>query len=96
MILSGCDAARTAGAAEGLGLAQALVVAGSEEVLAPTSPVSDDLAAKLAARLYESEAGAALVRLEPGALAIATRAAITRLRLDDPDADWAAFRVISR
>lgn len=96
VVLSGCDAARSAGAAEGLGLAQALVIAGSEEVLAPTRPVSDDLAAKLAARLYEGEAGAALVRLEPGALAIATRAALTKLQLDDSNADWAAFRVISR
>ena len=96
VVLSGCDAARSAGAAEGLGLAQALVIAGSEEVLAPTRPVSDELAAKLAAHLYEGEAGAALMRLEPGALAAATRAAITKLRLDDSSSDWAAFRVIAR
>lgn len=96
VVLTGCDTGRNAGAAEGLGLAQALVIAGTEEVLAPLRPVTDAVVAKLAAYLYEGEAGAALLRLEPGALSAATRAAVLKLRAEDPNHEWAAFRVIAR
>ncbi|MBS2014258.1 MAG: CHAT domain-containing protein [Deltaproteobacteria bacterium] len=96
VVLAGCDAARSAGAAEGLGLAQALVIAGADEVLAPTKPVSDAVVAKLAAYLYDGDHSDALVRLERGALSAAARVALVKLAKEDPQADWAAFRVIAR
>ena len=96
-ILSGCDAARTLGEAEGLGLAQALVATGSEEVLAPVRPVADALAARLARGLYAGGTVDAVADLEAnGSLASAARGALRSLRQEDPSADWAAFRVIAR
>ena len=86
VVLSGCDAAKSEGEAEGLGLAQAFVVAGSNEVLAPTRPVSDTLAAKLASRVHRDRAP----------LATALREATAAARREDPSADWAAFRVLAR
>ena len=97
MILSGCDAARAVGESEGLGLAQALVAAGSEEVLAPVRPVADTLASKLATALYAGKTGDAACDLgASGSLAQAARAALIELRKSDPAADWAAFRVLAR
>jgi CHAT domain-containing protein len=88
VVLSGCDAAKTETEAEGLGLAQVFVVAGAEEVIAPVRPVSDALAKRLAAELYAGAPG------EP--LSAALRRATTRLRADDPKADWASFRTLAR
>lgn len=97
IVLSGCDAARSAGETEGLGLAQALVAAGAEEVLAPVRPVSDALAARLAEALYAGATGDLASDLaSPGTLAVAARAALRRLREQDPAGDWAAFRVLAR
>lgn len=97
VVLSGCDAARSAGAAEGLGLAQALVVAGSEEVLAPVRPVPDALAAKLADALYAAaDGGGGDGGDGTFSLASRARAALARLRAENPASDWAAFRVIAR
>ena len=86
VVLSGCDAAKSEGDAEGLGLAQAFVVAGAEEVLAPVRPVSDTLAAELATRVHRDRAP----------LADALRAASLSLHAGDARADWAAFRVLAR
>ena len=86
VVLTGCDAARSEGDAEGLGIAQAFVVAGAAEALAPVRPVSDVLAARLAGQL----------RPEEGRLSDAWRRAVLRLRADDPSVDWAAFRVVAR
>lgn len=87
VVLTGCEAARSAGEAEGLGLAQAFVAAGAREVLAPVRRVPDTLARKLAAALYsEQAAGAPLVRV--------ARSALLAVRREDPASDWAAFRVL--
>jgi CHAT domain-containing protein len=92
VVLSGCDAAKSDGDAEGLGLAQAFVAAGADEVLAPVRPVADALAAKLAARIHRDH--------DPPPLAVALRDAAIALRNEDPggreDWDWAAFRVLAR
>jgi CHAT domain-containing protein len=85
-VLSGCDSAKSQGDAEGLGLAQAFVAAGSNEVLAPVRPVADGLAAKLASHVHRN----------PAPLATALREAVAALRREDPNADWAAFRVLAR
>lgn len=96
-VLLGCDAARTEGDSEGIGLAQALVTAGAEEVLAPVRVISDALAAEVAEALYAGEAGDATCDLKTGgALARAARTALTKVRERDPAADWAAFRVLAR
>jgi tetratricopeptide (TPR) repeat protein len=96
VVLSGCDAARTLGG-DDLGLAQALVTAGSEEVLAPARAVSDILAEKLAHALY---AGAALDGVSDvasrGTLASAARLAILAVRRESPELDWQVFRVLAR
>lgn len=96
-VLLGCDAARTDGAAEGVGLAQALVAAGAEEVFAPVRVISDALAARMADALYAGEAGRATCDLPTGgALATAARRALKKVREQEPNADWAAFRVLAR
>jgi len=95
-VLSGCDAARSAGGAEGIGLAQALVVAGADEVLAPVRPVADELATRVGVALYTADAADGVFRGEPGSLAAAARAALLRVRQEDPSSDWAAFRVLAR
>ena len=88
IVLSGCDAARSDTEAEGLGLAQAFVAAGAEEVVAPTRPVADELAARLAAVLHAGP--------RDETLATALRRATKQLRSDGPPADWAAFRAVTR
>jgi len=84
VVLSGCDAARSEGDAEGLGLAQALVAAGADEVLAPTRPVADELAARLAALLFDGGTVEATIRGERGALAGGLRRASHVLREHPP------------
>lgn len=88
VVLSGCDSAKSEGDAEGLGLAQAFVAAGSTEVLAPVRPVPDELAAKLASRIHRQG--------DEARLASALRDAVAAFRKEDPKADWAAFRVLAR
>ncbi len=96
-VLLGCDAARTDGEAEGVGLAQALVTAGAEEVFAPVRVISDTLAIEVATSLYTGEAGEAIRDLKAsGALANAARAATKKVRSEHPTADWSAFRVLAR
>jgi hypothetical protein len=96
-VLLGCDAARAVVGLDGLGLAHALVAAGTEEVLAPVSPVSDTLAKAVSDALYAGAAGDAALDLEAdGSLAIAARLALMRVRQLEPKSDWAAFRVLAR
>jgi len=97
VVLSGCDAARTNGESDDLGLAQALVAAGAEEVLAPVHAISDVLAEKLAAALYAGAAGDAACDLDAsGSLATAARIALLEVRKADPSAGWEVFRVLAR
>ncbi|WP_437758957.1 CHAT domain-containing protein [Sorangium sp. So ce1389] len=89
VILSGCDTARTEAAPGarglGLGLAQALLVAGARSVIAATRPVDDALAERVMAALYAGE------QQDPGAqLREATLAALRA----DPSCDWASFRAL--
>jgi CHAT domain-containing protein len=86
VVLTGCEASKSTGDAEGLGLAQAFIVAGSLEVLAPVRPVPDALAGKLGASLYRGPVTTPLHGL--------ARDALLRLRTDAPTSDWAAFRVL--
>jgi tetratricopeptide (TPR) repeat protein len=86
VVLTGCEAARSDSEAEGLGLAQAFALAGAVEVPAPVRPVADALAAKLARMLYT----APVTNLD-----LAARTALLALRDDEPEGDWAAFRVLS-
>ncbi|MDB4936396.1 MAG: uncharacterized protein JWP87_3368 [Labilithrix sp.] len=96
-VLLGCDAARAFGEAEGVGLAQALIAAGTEEVLAPVKQVPDTLAKTLAEALYTGAAADATVDLDTnGSLAAAARLAILRVRTEEPTADWKVFRVLAR
>ncbi|WP_437930581.1 CHAT domain-containing protein [Sorangium sp. So ce291] len=92
VVLSGCDTARTEAAQAspgarglGLGLAQALLVAGARSVIAATRPVDDALAERVMAALYAGE------QQDPGAqLREATLAALRA----DPSCDWASFRAL--
>lgn len=90
IVLAGCEAARSEGDVEGLGIAQAFVVAGAREVLAPVRKVSDHLARRFALETARAVADGA------STLAEAARRAAFRLSEQTPDADWAAFRVITR
>ncbi|WP_438010043.1 CHAT domain-containing protein [Sorangium sp. So ce321] len=89
VVLSGCDTARTEASPGarglGLGLAQALLVAGARSVIAATRPVDDALAERVMAALYAGE------QQDPGAqLREATLAALRA----DPSCDWASFRAL--
>ncbi len=93
VVLGACNAARNEGGAEGLGLAQAFLAAGSERVLAPTRPVPDGLAASLARALYAAT-DASIAALPTDDLVARTRSAILRLRAENPSSDWSAYRVL--
>jgi hypothetical protein len=88
VVLGGCETARASGEAqaEGLGVAQAFVVAGAESVVAATRVVDDDAAAAMARALYAHLGAGDDV---PEALRQAQR------ELDATGVkDWAAFRVL--
>ncbi|MGK3981954.1 CHAT domain-containing protein [Sorangium sp. So ce136] len=92
VVLSGCDTARTEAAQAapgarglGLGLAQALLVAGARSVIAATRPVDDALAERVMAALYAGEQQDPAAQLREATLA-ALRA--------DPSCDWASFRAL--
>ncbi|MCA9588213.1 MAG: CHAT domain-containing protein, partial [Myxococcales bacterium] len=96
LVLSGCEAGKSAGDVELVGLAQAFVLAGARAVVAPTRKVTDALGRDMARGLYDAPDGAdasagAWVIGDPGA---ALRAAALRVRDAQPTADWAAFRVL--
>jgi CHAT domain-containing protein len=90
VVLSGCETARSSreGPAEGLGLAQAFVIVGSDEVIAPVRPVRDALAAAMSRAFYE-----ALPSSTNAAEALAHAQNV--VRRDMPAEDWSSFRVLS-
>jgi CHAT domain-containing protein len=95
IVLSACEASRSAGEAEGLGLAQAFLVAGADEVLAPVRPIGDALALAFAGALY-AQGAADASDAGRGSLSSQARAATLRLREDQPSSDWSAYRVVTR
>lgn len=88
VVLSGCETGSSATDTplEGLGLAQAFILAGSHGVIATTRPVRDRAGAELSRALY----GAASTT----ELADAFMAAQRQLHQSQPPLDWAAFRLI--
>ncbi|HEY0711030.1 MAG TPA: CHAT domain-containing protein, partial [Polyangia bacterium] len=88
VVLSGCETGRRgAKAGAGLGLAQAFVLVGSEEVVATARDVGDEVAGRLSIRMHEHAR-------QTGDLAEALHLAQNQLSKEAPLADWAAFRVI--
>jgi CHAT domain-containing protein len=87
VVLSACEAGRSSGAlgAETFGLAHALVVAGSEAVIAPVRPVADALAEAIGREFHRSASA------DPDE---ALRAAQLGVARATPAADWAAYRVL--
>lgn len=88
IVLAGCEAAKSTGDAEGLGLAQAFLAAGASHVLAPIRKVPDKSARVIATALWSSSS-----QQHPD-FAARARDAIVALRKEDPASDWAAFRVL--
>ncbi|MEL6342016.1 MAG: CHAT domain-containing tetratricopeptide repeat protein [Myxococcota bacterium] len=82
VVLSGCETARSApGAVETLGLAQAFLLTGSQEVIATTRPVRDDTTRRFSVAWHR----AFLQTHDRGA---AWRAGVQAIR----DGDWTTFR----
>ena len=90
VLLSACEAARqkVSLAAEGISLAHAFVLAGSEVVVAATRPVPDEVSLALMRTFY------AALRLSPPAEAL--RQAQRALNATAGTKDWPSFRVFSR
>ncbi len=88
-VLSSCETARSPAAApaEGIGLAQAFLVAGSRQVVAAVRPVGDRAAGGLFARFYDGWGA------DPDLAELLRRAQLA-WRREDPAADWASFRVL--
>ncbi|MFI5301982.1 MAG: CHAT domain-containing protein, partial [Polyangiales bacterium] len=95
VVLSGCETARSEAhaTADGLGLAQAFVLAGARGVVASTRPVDDRLAADVMRALY-----ADLTRDHDRApdLGAALRRVVLEIASRTPDRDVGAFRVLRR
>lgn len=88
VVLSGCETARAAaGTVESVGLAHAFLLAGTRYVVAAVRPVGDRAAAGLFTELYARWSSAP----RP---AEALRQAQLSWRRQDPDADWASFRIL--
>ncbi len=89
--LSSCFAAQAAdeASAEGLGVANAFVLAGSRAVVAPTRAVNDAVAAEMSRSFY-----AHLARLDEDGVRSAFRAAQNDVRGAHPASDWAAYRLV--
>ena len=88
VVLSGCETGRTAEVdVESVSLAHAFVAAGAQRVIAAVRPVDDTLAAQLSVTFYHHW-------LDTGDAALALRRAQGDLRVHEPNADWAAFRLI--
>lgn len=85
VVLSGCETGRSATGApvEELGLAQAFVLAGSQEVVATTRPLDDVLGSTMARSLYAAQ----------GSLVARLRAAQLEALAQSPESDWASYRV---
>lgn len=93
VVLSACEGARGygRGGAEGLGLGQAFILAGAEVSVSTTRKVPDQLAARLAIRLYDAFESPKTFDL-PAAL----RAAQMAEQEHSSERDWAAFRALTR
>lgn len=93
VVLSGCEAAKndTESPGETLGVAQAFVMAGTAEVVAPARVVSDATSLAFARALYAELQGG-----PPFDLAAAAARAARRLRSTSEGTDWANFRVYRR
>ena len=88
VVLSSCEGIRAGDGFEAqIGLAQAFLVAGAERVVAATRRVNDRDTRRLVQALY-ADAGASMD------LGERLRQAQLTLRQTDPEADWAAFRVL--
>jgi tetratricopeptide (TPR) repeat protein len=94
VVLSGCETAKADNdtPVEGLGLAQAFVLAGASAVVATARPVEDKLAEQMMRLLYHDEDGR--VRLASRDLPAALREAQRAAAQDATADDWAAFRVL--
>jgi CHAT domain-containing protein len=85
VFLSGCDTAVSPQRPVlDLGVAQAFLLAGAEEVIASTRPVEDALATRIATAVLTSTASRWSAALHDAQRAVRAR---------QPSADWAAFRV---
>jgi CHAT domain-containing protein len=91
VVLSGCETAKAGdeGDAEGLGLAQAFVLAGAREVVATARRVDDRLAERIMSTLYKVPKGAF-----PNDLSEALQRAQRTVAAEDAAGDWEAFRVL--
>ncbi len=109
IVLSGCETGRDAEDAPlaSVGLAQAFLAAGAEEVVAASRPVADELATALGAALYRQPPGMpladALARAQTQLIARGVPAGgpVRGLLRGDVGAkaqrgDWAAFRALAR
>lgn len=91
VVLSGCDTGRssTETSVESLGLAQALLLAGSQAVVATTRPADDRTVPGFFAELYRQW------EHEPDLdLAVALQRAQLSWRQENPRVDWAGFRLL--
>jgi cellulose synthase operon protein C len=90
VVLSACESAKTdiAFPLEGLGLAQAFALAGSESVIATTRPIEDELSKFITTKLYKSFQTS-------GDFAAALQDAQIMASVQYPDADWSTFRLIT-
>jgi cellulose synthase operon protein C len=88
VVLSGCDTGRSSAETpvEGLGLAHAFLLAGSQAVVASTRPAADRTVPAFFAQLYRQW------DREPD-LAVALQRAQLSWRQRNPGADWASFRL---
>lgn len=93
VVLSASEGARSDGHgfAAGLGLAQAFIASGAQEIVAAARPVRDGLARGFIERFYRAWAA----HPELGCTE-AVRQAQRELRAEQPAEDWAAFRVLTR
>lgn len=92
VVLSGCQAAQARGDTHaGLGMASAFVLAGSSTVVAPTRSIDDADTARLMQLLYERAP-----HLTEADWAQSLRSAQLALREERPQADWSAFRTLTR
>jgi tetratricopeptide (TPR) repeat protein len=91
VVLSGCETGTTAGLIEqpSIGLAQAFLVSGSEEVIASTRPVGDSTTQRIMDSFYrEWTSGVPASR--------ALQVAQLEARRSERRSDWSAFRLIER
>jgi tetratricopeptide (TPR) repeat protein len=88
VVLSGCNTATTqASTMEGTGLAQSFLAAGASAVVATTRAVDDQVAGRLGAALVQDADWASHPER-------ALRHAQQLLRTEQPEADWAAWRIL--